>query len=128
MKYSSHLISFILIAIGVLAFPVIEAKKVLPLGCETLYRTGGNNTNCSDISTEYARNLWIEKYSICLEQHLSRAIASYNRKLPNYYAQWRKQEGLALTQDVKLEDVWSKHIDLSETKSRKYKGSVDFCQ
>lgn len=131
MKYSSHVISLILLSIGILAFPGIKTEKAEAIGCDTYYRVSGNISGCSDISTDYARNLWIEKYSACLEQQLLTAIIDYNRKLPNYYAQWQKNKGLE--PDMEFEDISSKYLDssflnLSERRSRIYKGLSDFCE
>ena len=131
MKYSSRVISLILISIGMFAFPEIKTEKALAIGCDTYYRVSGNISGCSDISTDYARNLWIEKYSACLEQQLLTAIIDHNSKLPNYFAQWQKNKGLE--PDMKFEDISSKYLDssflnLSERRSRIYKGLSDFCE
>ncbi|MDJ0573284.1 MAG: hypothetical protein QNJ53_30205 [Pleurocapsa sp. MO_192.B19] len=130
MKSPCYLISFILIAASAIAFSAIKEAKVLAVGCDTYYRVTGQISGCSSWSTEDARNIWLEKYSACLEQQLSIAIADYNQKLPDYYAQWQEDGS---TPNIKLDDISLQDLDkpslsLSEAATTTYSGSADFCQ
>ena len=127
--YSSDLLSLILIAINTVSFSLVKEKRVLAIGCDTYYRVTGQIGGCSDVSTEDARDLWIQRYSVCLQQQLSREISIYQGKVDIYYAELDKnpQQNIRF-EDIVLQDEDIAPISVSQTQSTTYRGNADFCE
>ena len=89
MKYLAS-ISSIVMVIGIVALPLGKVKNAFAVGCDTYQRISGDIGICKGGTTEYSRQRYIERYSICLQQQLSREIAFYDNNIENYYAEWNK--------------------------------------
>jgi hypothetical protein len=130
MEYLTNIPSILLLTFSIIALPSSTAKKTLAIGCDTYYRITGQIAGCTEASTENARELWIQRYSVCLQQQLSREISVYKGKLEIYYAQWEEKDS---NQNIKLDDISLQNsntssFSLSETKSTTYRGNADFCK
>ena len=75
MEYLTNIPSIVLLTLSIIALPSNKAKKALAVGCDTYYRITGQIAGCTEASTENARELWLERYSTCLEIQLSQEIS-----------------------------------------------------
>ena len=127
MKIRASISRILLITIGIVALPSDEAEKVLAIGCDTYYRVTGQIAGCSDLSTENA-NEWLEKYSFCLQQQLSREISIYKSKAEIYYAELDKNSSSNIRfEDITLQDEDIAPLSLSQNQAATYRGNADFC-
>ena len=127
MKIRASISRILLITIGIVALPSDEAEKVLAIGCDTYYRVTGQIAGCSDLSTENA-NEWLEKYSFCLQQQLSREISIYKSKAEIYYAELDKNSSSNIRfEDITLQDEAIAPLSLSQNRATTYLGNADFC-
>lgn len=125
MKYSSKRLGIILLAVGVVNL-VLDGEKTVAIGCDTYYRITGAIAGCSDISTEDARELWLEKYNICLQRQLSTEISIYKSKAKIYYAELdRNPEQNINFENIVLSDEDIATVSLAQS-SATYQ-EADFC-
>ncbi|HEY9769080.1 MAG TPA: hypothetical protein V6C71_11395 [Coleofasciculaceae cyanobacterium] len=121
MKYAANLSSIIFVTFGIIAFPLNETKRALAIGCDTYYRVTGQIAGCSDLSTEFAREVWLERYSVCLQQQLSREISIYNNQLETYYTKWNKDAEQNITlNNISFQEQNTSPLSLSQTQSATY--------
>ncbi|MEL6928385.1 MAG: hypothetical protein AAFO95_07110 [Cyanobacteria bacterium J06600_6] len=108
------------------AMSTTDRAKVLAIGCDTYYRVTGQIAGCTDISTEKAREAWIQKYSVCLERQLNKEIVLYRGKLQTYYAEGQPEDG---QQDWEFDRPSFSNIDRDDLSisSTTYRGNADFC-
>ena len=124
MKYYCNLLSFGLVTVGTVML-LTTSTKVLAIGCDTYYRVTGQIAGCTDVSTEKAQELWLEKYSVCLEQQLIREISVYRSQLRTYYAQWNSEDS---NRYLEFNDISFSDLDTSPSLSTTtYKGNAEFC-
>ncbi|MEL6494131.1 MAG: hypothetical protein AAFQ41_03280 [Cyanobacteria bacterium J06623_7] len=106
---------------------VSQPTPVWGIGCETYYRVTGQIAGCTDISTEKARELWLEKYRICIELGLTSSISAYQSQLKPNLARWdaaNSDNDLELD-DISLSDLDTSSLALSGTTT--YTENRDFC-
>ena len=105
-----------------------KVKTVLAIGCDTYYRVTGQIAGCNDVSTEDAREAWLEKYKVCLQQQLSREISIYDSKLQTYYAE-NDQDAESNIQfnDISPQEQNIPSLSFSQSQSSSYRGNADFC-
>ena len=124
MRYCCNLLSFGLVTVGTVML-LTTSKKVSAIGCDTYYRVTGQIAGCTDVSTEKAQELWLEKYSVCLEQQLIREISVYRSQLRTYYAQWNSEDS---NRYLEFNDISFSDLDTSPSLSTTtYKGNAEFC-
>ena len=124
MRYCCNLLSFGLVTVGTVML-LTTSTKVLAIGCDTYYRVTGQIAGCTDVSTEKAQELWLEKYSVCLEQQLIREISVYRSQLRTYYAQWNSEDS---NRYLEFNDISFSDLDTSPSLSTTtYKGNAEFC-
>ena len=124
MRYCFNLLSFSLITVGTVVL-LTTNKKVLAIGCDTYYRVTGQIAGCTDVSTEKAQELWLEKYSICLEQQLAKEISLYKSQLRTYHAQWDLEDSNSY---LEFGNVSFSDLDTSPSLSTTtYRGNAEFC-
>ena len=129
MKYLKGISSIMLWTIGIVVLPSNEVvKKALAIGCDTYYRVTGQIGGCTDASTEDARELWLERYSVCLQQQLSREISIHKSKVDIYYAELDKdpQQNIRF-EEIVLQDEEIAPFSVTDTQSTTYRGNADFC-
>ena len=123
MRYCCNLLSFGLVTVGTVML-LTTSKKVSAIGCDTYYRVTGQIAGCTDVSTEKAQELWLEKYSVCLEQQLIREISVYRSQLRTYYAQWNSEDS---NRYLEFNDISFSDLDTSPSLfTTTYKGA-EFC-
>ena len=128
MKYLANISKIVLTTISIIILPTNEAKNALAIGCDTYYRVTGQIAGCSDVSTENARELWLERYSFCLQQQLSREISIYKSKAEIYYAKLDKNSSSNIRfEDITLQDEDIAPLSLSQNQGTTYRGNADFC-
>ncbi|MGF1590696.1 MAG: hypothetical protein ACFCU7_15930 [Pleurocapsa sp.] len=111
-----------------ITLPSGEAKKALAIGCDTYYRVTGQIAGCSDISTEFTREVWLERYGVCLQQQLLQEISIYNDQLETDYAEWNKDSEQNVNfHNISLQDKNTPPLSLSKTQSATYQRNADFC-
>jgi hypothetical protein len=127
MKYYGNFLSFNLILVSTVTLSLVDEKKVSALGCDTYYRVTGQIAGCTDVSTENIRDLWLEKYSICLERQIDREISIYRGKLRTYSVD--RQDGFEQNQlnNTSLQNANVPSLSLSNNYLTRYRGSADFC-
>ena len=125
MKHLTDL-RVILLAISAIALPSNQTTAVA-IGCDTYYRVTGQIGGCSDASTEDARELWLQKYSFCLEQQLFREISIYKSKVEIYYAELDKAGSNLRFEDITLKDEDIPSLSLLQSQYTTYRGNADFC-
>ena len=123
MKYYCNLLSF-----GLIIFTTYilqeNSKKVLAIGCDTYYRVTGQIAGCTDISTEKAQELWLEKYSVCLEQQLIEEISIYRSELKIYHAQWNSKNSNPY---LEFNDISFSDLDIPSSLSTTIDREAEFC-
>ena len=121
--------SIICMTIGIDVLLANEFRQTLAIGCDTYYRVTGQISGCSDVSTEDARELWIERYSNCLEIVVSQEIFIYKNKMTTYYAKQNEnpQQNLVLDSSSFLENKNTLPLTISLRKSSNYQGNATFC-
>ncbi|MEO1671186.1 MAG: hypothetical protein AAFR77_10445 [Cyanobacteria bacterium J06631_2] len=125
-NYCFSLFSSSLIAISTAVFALADIAQVSAIGCDTYYRVTGEIGGCTDISTERARKVWLEKYNICLARQLITEISLYESQSRTYFADW-KSEGSE--QDFRLGDTSWQDLEISSPSlaTETYQGNADFC-
>ena len=118
-----------MLSVGFMTLFLTIARKGLARGCESYYRVTGAIAGCSDISTEDARKLWIEKYSICLDIQLSEEISAYKGKMARYYANRSERDSQQTTLDnlSLLENSPELPSSISLRELTDYEGDTSFC-
>ena len=128
MEYLTNIPSIVLLTLSIIALPSNKAKKALAVGCDTYYRITGQIAGCTEASTENARELWLERYSTCLEIQLSQEISIYKNKITTYYAEGRENSEPNLAFDtLTLEDNHTSSFPILLKRSVGYRGNADFC-
>lgn len=122
MKYCLNLLGIGLITVTTIL--IANETKVLAIGCDTYYRVTGEIAGCTDVSTEKARETWLEKYSICIEQQLAEEITIYKGKLQTYYAEWESEDS---DLDLDFDRISLSDTDTSSRSiySTTYRGNAD---
>lgn len=128
MKYLVHISSIALVTIGTITLPANKSQQALAIGCDTYERIRGEIGSCTGGTTEYSRELWLERYSVCLQQQLSQEIAVYNRETEAAYVEWDKNN----QPDVKLENIRllddnPQPLSMSKIQSTSYRANTDLC-
>ena len=126
MEYLTNISSIVLLSFSMIALPSSTAKKTLAIGCDTYYRITGQIAGCTEASTENARELWLERYSTCLEIQLSREISIYKNRITTYYAEDRENSQPNLASDMSLEDNPTS-FSISSRQGATYRGDADLC-
>ncbi|MEM7591258.1 MAG: hypothetical protein AAF383_07030 [Cyanobacteria bacterium P01_A01_bin.83] len=128
MKYIASISTATLLAIGIVTVPYIKAEQAIAIGCDTYERVRGTITNCTSGTTEYGRELWLERYVVCLEQQLSTEIAVYYDKRGTYYAEWDQGTEAGMTIDnVAFQDEIVPPLTVNQNQSKAYRRNKDLC-
>jgi hypothetical protein len=127
MRYYLNFLSLSLISVSVVTLALANEKKVSAIGCDTYYLVTGQIAGCTDVSTENAEDLWLQKYSICLDRQLEREISIYIGKLKTNHV----QEKYVFAPN-KIGNIWRQNtkmpfLSLSQNPATRYRGSADFC-
>lgn len=123
MRYYCNLLNFGLIIFTTLVLPM-NSQKVLAIGCDTYYRVTGQIAGCTDISTEKAQELWLEKYSVCLEQQLIKEISIYTSQLKIYHVQWNLKNSNPY---LEFNDISFSDLDIPPSLSTTIDREAEFC-
>jgi hypothetical protein len=126
MKYYGNFLSFNLILVSIVTLSLVDEKKVSALGCDTYYRVTGQIAGCTDISTENIRDLWLKKYSICLERQIDQEISIYRGKLRTYYVDLQDDSEQNQLNNS-LQNINIPSLSLSNNYLTRYRGSANFC-
>lgn len=105
-----------------------KSPEAFGIGCDTYERIRGEIGSCTGGTTEYGRELWLERYRVCLQQQLSREIAIHNRQTQASYIEWDKnnQPDMKL-ENIRLLDENQQPINVSKIQSRSYQANTDLC-
>ncbi|MEM6611029.1 MAG: hypothetical protein AAF652_02030 [Cyanobacteria bacterium P01_C01_bin.72] len=127
MKNYFSLFSPTLVAINTAVFTLADIPQVSAIGCDTYYRVTGEIAGCTDISTEKAREVWLEKYNICLEQQLTEEISLYESQSRTYFSNWQYEGS---EQDFTSGDTSWQDLEISSPSlsTETYQGNDDFCE
>lgn len=128
MKYVVNISTIALVTMSLVSLTGIKTEQAIAIGCDTYERVTGDFGNCNGGSTQYARQLWLERYVVCLEQQLTREIAIYNTKVEPYYAEWNPEsnEGLEIDQ-ISFQNETVPPLSLSQSQSSAYRRNKDLC-
>ncbi|MGB5637239.1 MAG: hypothetical protein WBM44_24755 [Waterburya sp.] len=118
-----------LVTIGIITLPSNVAKRTLAIGCDTYERIRGEiGGSCTGGTTEYSRELWLERYRVCLDQQLSREISLYDNKVETSYTEWNKDSEPDIKLDkISLEDKNTPPLSISQMQSSTYRANNDLC-
>ncbi|MEL6439506.1 MAG: hypothetical protein AAFQ80_09665 [Cyanobacteria bacterium J06621_8] len=130
MKHIIDTTAITVFAVGIIAIPSINIKQAIAIGCDTYERVTGDFGNCNGGSTEYARQLWRERYVVCLEQQLSQAIVFYNSNsnVQLYYDGWNQGAGEELDlEELSFQNETVPPVSISKSQSSAYRRNLDLC-
>ena len=128
MKYLISVTSTVLVAIGIITLPSQEAKKALAVGCDTYERIRGEIGPCTDGTTEYSRELWLERYRVCLDEQLAREISLYDNKVEASYSEWDRSSETVLNLDnISVSDSNPQDLSIPQMRSTTYRSNNDLC-
>lgn len=128
MKYFTNISSVILVTVGIITLSRGEMKKAVAVGCDTYARITGDIGRCTGGSTEYSRERWLERYSVCLRQQLSREIDVYDDKVAAYYAEWNADsEKNRDLETITFRDKNIQPISISQMESSTYRANAELC-
>lgn len=129
MRYYGNFLSCSLILLSTLTLSLVNEKRVSAIGCDTYYRVTGEIAGCTDISTENVQDLWLQKYSICLNQQLDQEISIYRGKLKTYYVHWQDGSEQNQLNNISLQNknTYVPFRSISQNSSTTYRGNANFC-
>lgn len=127
MRYYFNFLSFSLISVSTVILSLVNQKRVSAIGCDTYYRVTGQIAGCTDVSTEKIQDLWLQKYSICLNQQLDQEISIYRGKLKTNYAQDKYGSEQNKIGNSWLQNTNTPFLSLSNNSLTRYRGNADFC-
>jgi len=128
MRHYTKIIGVMLVTIGIITFPSKETQEVSAIGCDTYERIRGEIGSCTGGTTEYSRELWVERYRVCLKEQLSREIALYDSKVEASYAEWdRNSEQDMNLENISLQDENIQPLAISQMKSSTLRANNDLC-
>lgn len=129
MKYLLiHISSVALVTIGTIALPTNISHQALAIGCDTYERIRGEIGSCTGGTTNYNRELWLERYSVCLKQQLSTEIATYNNQTEASYVEWDKNNKPDMNlENIALLDQNTEPLAISQMQSTTNPANDDLC-
>jgi|GEM_PF-5443711 len=111
MRHYTKILGVMLVTIGIITFPSKETQG-----------------SCTGGTTEYSRELWVERYRVCLKEQLSREIALYDSKVEASYAEWdRNSEQDMNLENISLQDENIQPLAISQMKSSTLRANNDLC-
>lgn len=131
MRYYFNFFALSFISVSTVALSLVNEKRVSAIGCDTYYRVTGQIAGCSDVSTENAQDLWLQKYTICLDRQLVQEMSIYRSKLRSklrtYYVHRQDDPEQNKLNNISLQNINIPFLSLSKNPATTYRGSADFC-
>ncbi|MEO0012159.1 MAG: hypothetical protein RLZZ535_548 [Cyanobacteriota bacterium] len=127
MKYYCNFLTLSLISVSTVTLSLVNEKRVSAIGCDTYYRVTGQIAGCTDVSTENVQDLWLQKYSICLNQQLDQEISIYRGKLETNYARGKYNSEENKIGNIWLQNTNTSFLSLSNNPAITYRGNANFC-
>lgn len=130
MKYIVSISSAALLSLGIISSPLIETEQAIAIGCDTYERVTGDFGNCKGGSTQYARQLWMEKYVVCLQQQLSQEVTLYNQNsnVQVYYDDWNQGSGEKLDlNQISFENETLPTMSMPQSQLSAYQSNLELC-
>ncbi|MEM7758531.1 MAG: hypothetical protein AAF298_10455 [Cyanobacteria bacterium P01_A01_bin.40] len=128
MKCVANISSILLLTIGIITFPLNVVEPAIAIGCDTYERIRAELGSCTGGTTEYSRELWLERYVVCLEQQLAREVTIYDRKIGASYAEWNQDSATGIDLDrVSLQEEAVPPLTVSQSQSAAYRRNKDLC-